>query len=104
MRHAAGTHGAIGEGAAVEGSGVSACWATASMFLVRGIVAMTLVCCTTRFKWFDDVRFFSKETFSNIGPLLAMNLKSVAMGVWGWWAFDFFTLMASYLGPTEVAT
>lgn len=25
------------------------------------------------------------------------------MGVWGWWAFDFFTLMASYLSITIVS-
>ena len=24
------------------------------------------------------------------------------MGVWGWWAFDIFTLMATYLGQNEV--
>ena len=24
------------------------------------------------------------------------------MGIWGWWAFDIFTLMASYLSITAV--
>ena len=31
-------------------------------------------------------------------PLILVDLKSVAMGVWGWWAFELYTLMASYLG------
>jgi MATE family multidrug resistance protein len=26
------------------------------------------------------------------------------MGVWGWWAFDIFTLIASYLSVTIIAT
>ena len=29
--------------------------------------------------------------------------KSLLMSVWGWWAFDIFTLMASYLGATNTA-
>ena len=51
---------------------------------------------------FSDVYLFSKETVSNLKPILELDLKSVAMGVWGWWAFDLYTLMASYLGSDEV--
>lgn len=32
-----------------------------------------------------------------------MCLNSLAMGVWGWWAFDIFTLIASYMGPAIIA-
>ena len=32
-----------------------------------------------------------------------MCLNSLAMGVWGWWAFDIFTLMASYLDSVVMA-
>jgi len=32
-----------------------------------------------------------------------MCLNSLAMGVWGWWAFDIFTLIASYLGTAVIA-
>lgn len=28
---------------------------------------------------------------------------SMLMGVWGWWAFEIFTFMATYLGETEAA-
>ena len=80
------------------------CWATGTMFLLKGLIAQVIVKFSKRFQKFDDVSFFSRETFSNIGPLIAIDLKSVAMTIWGWWAFDFFTLMASYLGPDEVAT
>ena len=51
---------------------------------------------------FSDVYLFSRETVSNLMPILKLDLKSVAMGVWGWWAFDLYTLMASYLGTDEV--
>ena len=55
-----------------------------------------------RIPTFPDVYLFSKETVSNLTPILSLALKSVAMGVWGWWAFDLYTLMSSYLGPNEV--
>jgi len=32
-----------------------------------------------------------------------MCLNSLAMGVWGWWAFDIFTLIASYMDTTIIA-
>ena len=32
-----------------------------------------------------------------------MGLASASMGIWGWWAFDIFTLMASYLAVQVVA-
>jgi multidrug resistance protein, MATE family len=32
-----------------------------------------------------------------------MCLNSLAMGVWGWWAFDIFTLIASYMDTTVIA-
>ena len=28
---------------------------------------------------------------------------AMLMGVWGWWAFEIFTFMATYLGETEAA-
>lgn len=28
---------------------------------------------------------------------------SMAMGVWGWWAFDLFTLIASYMDKEVIA-
>lgn len=32
-----------------------------------------------------------------------MCLNSLAMGVWGWWAFDIFTLIASYMDTAVIA-
>ena len=80
------------------------CWATGSMFFVKGMVCIMLVKCCGRFPPFEDVYLVSLETVSNVWPLLSIDLKSTAMGVWGWWSFDLFTLMASYLGPNQVAT
>jgi len=54
-------------------------------------------------KTHDDVFLFSKETVSNLWPLIQVSLGSMFMGIWGWWAFDIFTFMATYLGETEAA-
>ena len=43
------------------------------------------------------VTLFSLETTSNLGYQLKLGLMGMLMSVWGWWAFDIFTLMASYL-------
>jgi hypothetical protein len=32
-----------------------------------------------------------------------LGLFGLFMGVWGWWAFDIFTLIASYLSIEEVS-
>lgn len=32
-----------------------------------------------------------------------MCLNSLAMGVWGWWAFDIFTLIATYMDTAVIA-
>ena len=78
------------------------CWATGLMFIIRGMVSYICVKCGGSIPSLPDVYLFSKETVSNLTPVLLIDLKTVAMGVWGFWAFDIFILMASYLGITEV--
>ena len=78
------------------------CWASGLMWFVRGMVAITSVKCGGKLPTFDDVFLFSSETVSNVLPIVKLALKNCAMGVWGWWAFDLFTLMASYLGTDVV--
>ena len=73
------------------------------MFFFRGFIGVTFVKFGGQFPVYSDVRFFSLETITNLEPLLKVDLEAVAMGVWGWWAFDIFTLMASYLGSDQVA-
>ena len=74
------------------------CWATGTMFFVRFLVVLCFMKTYSKFTWFDDVSIFSRETFTNLRPLIFLSLKSCAMGVWGWWAFDIFTFMSTYLG------
>ena len=78
-------------------------WATASMTFAKSIATFTFVRLDKKVKWFDDVRFFSKETVTNLGPIVKLCIMSMLMGIWGWWAFDIFTFMATYLGETEAA-
>jgi multidrug resistance protein, MATE family len=79
------------------------CYATAGMFFVRFTSNFLQVKYSKDIPPQNDVYFFSRETVSNLWPLLSLNLKSMMMGIWGWWAFDIFTLIASYMSKDEVA-
>ena len=81
------------------------CWATGLMFVVRFALNVGQVVWGSEIKNHPhhDVHFFSWETVSNILPLLGICTKTFLMSVWGWWAFDIFTLMASYLGADNTA-
>ena len=78
------------------------CWATGLMFMARGLTSLICVKCGGTIPVFDDVYLFSKETVSNLSDILQLDLKACSMGVWGWWAFDLYTLMASYLGTDAI--
>jgi Na+-driven multidrug efflux pump len=73
--------------------------ATGLMFFVRACVNISLVEMRNDVRKHSDVHFFSKETVTNLGPLFFKSLSSMFLGVWGWWSFDIFTLMATYIGP-----
>ena len=73
------------------------------MLVSRGLIAVGCVKFGGRFPVFDDVYLFSRETVSNTGILWLQDFKSVAMSVWSFWAFEVFTIMASYLGVNDVA-
>ena len=73
------------------------------MFIVRFLMSWGLVTKSGRFKSFDDVYFFSRETIANVGPMVTIGCQGVAMGVWKWYCYDIFGLMASRMGEEEVA-
>jgi len=76
-------------------------WATGVMFLFRFSGNYFMVVCRNDVKQYDDVHFFSRETTMNLMPLFRKSMSATALGVWGWWSFDIFTLMATYLGATQ---
>ena len=78
-------------------------YATGIMLVSRGLIAVGCVKFGGRFPVFNDVYLFSRETVSNTGILWLHDFKSVAMVVWSFWAFEVFTIMASYLGVNDVA-
>jgi MATE family multidrug resistance protein len=49
------------------------------------------------------VKLFSAETTSNCKEQIKLGIAGMFMGVWGWWAFDIFTLIASYLSVDAVS-
>ena len=69
------------------------------MFIFRASVNIGFVHLRNDVRKHDDVYLFSRETVTNLGPLLRKSLASMSLGVWGWWSFDIFTLMATYVGP-----
>jgi len=75
--------------------------ATGFMFFVRFCVTFCLVTLRDDVRKHDDVYLFSWESCTNVMPLFRKSLASLALGVWGWWSFDIFTLMATYIGTTE---
>ena len=78
-------------------------WANAIMFFIRFCVSILLVDCGGRFPSFPDVRLVSIETVSNTLPMILIGTKGVFMGVWFWWVYDIFGLMASFLGTDYMA-
>lgn len=71
--------------------------------MARFAVNYLLVKCGGQFKTYPDVRLFSRLTVTNLKPQIRMGLHSLAMGLWGWWAFDIFTLIASYMNTEAIA-
>ena len=75
--------------------------ATSFMFFARFLVNFCLVTFRDDVRKHDDVFLFSRETTNNLRPLISKSFASLALSVWGWWSFDIFTLMATYIGATE---
>ena len=53
--------------------------ATGFMFVARAAVNIGLVTFRNDVRKFDDVHIFSKETVSNLGPLLKKSFSSMAL-------------------------
>lgn len=71
------------------------------VFVARTIATQTFIWVKSdNFTFYDDVHLFSRETTTNLGPLIKLSIQSMFMGIWGWWAFEIFTFMATYLGET----
>lgn len=76
---------------------------TLLMFMVR--LALTLFCIerSEKLKNIYGVELFSKESTQQINEQFKMGCYGLLMGVWMWWAFDIFTLVASYLSISEIS-
>lgn len=80
------------------------CISTAVMFSTRFFVNFGLIEYYGKFPKYDDIKLFSRQTTEGYEAQLKLGMESISMGVWGWWAFDIFTLIASYLAVTIVAS
>lgn len=81
------------------------CYATACHFVVRFTISFVAInyMDALKNKYPDEVQFFSKETYTNLGMQNRLGLGSLFMGFMGWIAFDIFTLIASYLSTIVIS-
>ena len=76
---------------------IGVCVATSIGFASRLLIAYIYTCWIKPYQETRDVAFFSRESTSNLSQQFNRGAYSLMMGVWSWWAFDIFTLIASYL-------
>ena len=74
------------------------CLATGVKQFAVGFHGLLLVKFGDKIKSFSDVHLFSKETITNLKPLLMQDLKAIGTQVWLMINGDAFVLLASYLG------
>lgn len=43
------------------------------------------------------------ENFKNLKSQFVLGISAASLGVWSWWAFDIFTLIASYMSIEDLA-
>ena len=80
------------------------CFAAAFCYVIVAIASVSLVKYDGKCTYHTDVSFFSLETVSNLWPMILLGVKGVLMSIWSLWVLDALTLMASYLGPLQMAT
>ena len=77
--------------------------ATSIHLFSRFVVSQIYLSTISELWVFEDISFFSKETFENLGYQFRLGMMSMLMGIWGWWAFDIFTLICSYLAVEVIS-
>ena len=71
--------------------------ATFILFVIRFVIVIYQVETNEGLKNTYGVVLFSKESTQNLSNQIHLGINGLMMGVWGSWAFDIFTLIASYL-------
>ena len=79
------------------------CISSSLHFLIRYLIALLIITCTAQLKNDSQVKLVSTETVSKLGYQFKLGIMSMFMGVWSVWAFEVFTLIASYLSIEEVS-
>lgn len=73
------------------------CISTSLMWIARFLVVHFMLESNPNLKNIYGVVLFSKESTVNLRHQVFLGINGLLMGVWGWWAFDIFTLISSYL-------
>lgn len=76
--------------------------ASSVQFIVRFLVSYILLKTDPKFN-VNLQPFFHYETVQHLGHQIHLSLMSMSLGIWSWWAFDVFTLIASYMSIEALA-
>lgn len=78
------------------------CYASCFHFFMRWFILF--LCGKFLFKYPESfVPFSDPDNYKNITPQFILSLKCASLGIWAWWAFDVFTLIASYMSIDDLA-
>ncbi len=75
------------------------CWAIFWNFTSRCAISCIMLKISSHPDVNPKVKFCSRETVRNLGPLFYLCISSCFMTVWLAWAFDILTLFSTYLSP-----
>lgn len=79
------------------------CIATLLMFIARFGITLLHTERAIALKNIYGVSLFSKESTQGVTDQLSLGFYGLLMGVWSWWAFDLYTLVASYTSVGELS-
>lgn len=81
--------------------------ASACMFMARFFMNVGMVSYSKSFKSTPNITFWEKKSFNFKDPVFKQQIwlciYALGMGVWGYWVFDIFALMASYMSASVIA-
>lgn len=76
--------------------------ATMVSLVMRFVFATLFVSCRQGFKEANAARFFSRETFENLGYQARLGLAALLFNVPSWWVTDLLLLLCTFIGEDAV--
>eukprot|EP00347_Sterkiella_histriomuscorum_P010943 403374339 len=71
-------------------------------FVIRFLIYIVCISLSQKVRQ-SIVPIWDKEGRSNLYPQFILSLQCASLGIWSWWAFDIFTLIASYMSIDDLS-